>query len=80
MEWGEFVCVFGDGGREARNNLWKEMAKKWAEHIESDNSQTGGLDDYNYISNGIFPPPRKRKTTTFKKSKKKATTTACFMG
>ena len=52
------------------------MAKKMSRtsNIESDNSQTGGLDDYNYISNGIFPPPRKRKTTTFKKSKKKATT------
>jgi hypothetical protein len=27
---GEFVCV---GGREAKNNLWKEMAMKWAEHL-----------------------------------------------
>ena len=24
-------------------------------NIESDNSQNGGLDDYNYISDGIFP-------------------------
>ena len=39
-------------------------------NIESDNSQTGGLEDYNYISDWIFPPPCKRKKTTFKKSKK----------
>ena len=29
---GMCVCL-GMGGREARNNLWKEMAKKWAEHL-----------------------------------------------
>ena len=40
-------------------------------NIDSDKSQTGGLDDYNYISDGIFPPPCIRKKTTFKKSKKK---------
>ena len=47
----------------------KKMSR--TSNIESDNSQTGGLDDYNYISDGIFPHPCIRKKTTFKKSKKK---------
>ena len=52
-----FVCVFGDGGEGSQKWFVKRNGKKMSRtsNIESDNSQTGGLEDYNYISDGIFP-------------------------
>ena len=48
-------------------------------NIEFDNSQNIGLEDYNCISDGIFPPPAKEKRQLLK-NPKNATTTARFMG